>query len=119
MKRAVGSKRGGFVRDDGARSKVSQKSQMSLDLLARQLPETSGIRKMASARLRPWRCPTIPVWQTCSLPVRLASRVQRRQNGGETKRRGDKEKEVEERAIFISDQRVGGCWDGITPRIKS
>lgn len=27
---------------------MSQKSQMSLDLLARQLPETSGIPKMAS-----------------------------------------------------------------------
>lgn len=44
-----GGRRGGSdVRDDGARSKVSHKSQMSLDLLARQLPETSGIPKMAS-----------------------------------------------------------------------
>lgn len=48
-----GGRRGGSdVRDDGARSKVSQKSQMSLDLLARQLPETSGIPKMAEAAPR-------------------------------------------------------------------
>lgn len=43
---------GASVRDGGARSKVSQKSQMSLDLLARQLPETSGIPKMVP-RARP------------------------------------------------------------------
>lgn len=65
-----GGRRGGSdVRDDGARSKVSQKSQMSLDLLARQLPETSGIPKMASvggggcASLLHLR------WQTSSLPA--------------------------------------------------
>jgi len=40
--------RGASVRDDGARSKVWQKSQMSLDLLVRQLPETSGIPKMGA-----------------------------------------------------------------------
>lgn len=39
-------RRGASVRDGGARSKVWQKSQMSLDLLVRQLPETSGIPKM-------------------------------------------------------------------------
>lgn len=54
-KRVERSKRGGSVRDDGARSKVFQKLQMSLDLLARQLPETSGIPKMAPVLLRPWR----------------------------------------------------------------
>ncbi|KYQ48877.1 hypothetical protein ALC60_11931 [Trachymyrmex zeteki] len=41
------------VRDGGARSKVWQKSQMSLDLLVRQLPETSGIPKMVPPRA-PW-----------------------------------------------------------------
>jgi len=40
--------RGASVRDGGARSKVWQKSQMSLDLLVRQLPETSGIPKMVA-----------------------------------------------------------------------
>lgn len=45
--------RGASVRDGGARSKVWQKSQMSLDLLVRQLPETSGIPKMVPPRA-PW-----------------------------------------------------------------
>jgi len=50
--------RGASVRDGGARSKVSQKSQMSLDLLARQLPETSGIPKMVPRARR--GCPLTP-----------------------------------------------------------
>lgn len=33
-------------------------------------------------------------------------------------KRRDEERRVG-RVIFISDQRVGGCWDGVTPRIKS
>ncbi|KYN28669.1 hypothetical protein ALC57_01922, partial [Trachymyrmex cornetzi] len=48
-----GGARTASVRDGGARSKVWQKSQMSLDLLVRQLPETSGILKMVPLRA-PW-----------------------------------------------------------------
>ncbi|KYN38014.1 hypothetical protein ALC56_07638 [Trachymyrmex septentrionalis] len=44
-------RRAASVRDVGARSKVWQKSQMSLDLLVRQLPETSGIPKMGAPRV--------------------------------------------------------------------
>lgn len=98
-----GGRRGGSdVRDDGARSKVSQKSQMSLDLLARQLPETSGIPKMASvsfASLLHLR------WQTSSLPAPLPcvteTRGEDRNEGG---REGGKERSS---LIFISERCVG------------
>jgi len=62
--------RGVSVRD-GARSKVWQKSQMSLDLLVRQLPETSGIPKMVPPRASwvPFNAPVATSWQTSVSPV--------------------------------------------------
>lgn len=97
-----GGRRGGSdVRDDGARSKVSQKSQMSLDLLARQLPETSGIPKMASvsfASLLHLR------WQTSSLPAPPCVTETRGEDRNEGGREGGKERSS---LIFISERCVG------------
>lgn len=72
--------RGASVRDGGARSKVWQKSQMSLDLLARQLPETSGIPKMV-----PPRAP----WVSFNAPAATSRRTSVSPAGeGENERRG-------------------------------